>query len=190
MQYLSCPAAWTGALGAVGQSEITQPTGVACPQSSPFSLRQTMVTWCYHMGTWDGRSRVWHLLWSTGPIQNICWRKPAERVVSGAWQGHVYSVELEGRKKSAILGSSWTPLMSYHVVSHSGAMECLGDLLFPTSNIFKGILFLLCSLWRGGVTPDTLGLTAWLCWILEDSCPDARVTCITSGPQIFFYFFF
>lgn len=54
--------------------------------------------------------------------------------------------------------------MSYCVGSHSGAMGCHGDLLFLTSNIFKGILF-LCSLWRGGVTLDTLGLAAWLCWI-------------------------
>lgn len=75
---------------------------------------------------------------------------PGESVVRGAWQGHICSVELqwslEGGKKSTIVASPWTPETSYPLASHSGAMGCHGDFLFPTSKLFKGILLLLCSL--------------------------------------------
>lgn len=162
------------------------------PQVSP-ALRAALSqadsgSWYYHMGTWDGWSRVWHFLWSTGLTQQICLRKSAERVVRGAWQGHTCSVELEGRKKSSILGSSWTPVMSYPVVSHSGAMGCHGDLFSPTFNLFKGTLFLLCSLWRGDVTPDILGFAAWLCWV------GSKILVLMQGSldslEIFWFFLF
>lgn len=77
-----------------------------------------------------------------------------------------------------ILGSLWTPIMCCPVASHSGAIECHGDFVFPISNLFKSILLLLCSLW------SSWRCDWWYAWLgglvvlgrLKGPTPDAVVT--------------
>lgn len=86
----------------------------------------------------------------------------------------IYSVELEGRKKSPILGSSWTSLMSYRVPQWSNGVPW-----WPLISYLQHI--------QRNLVPPLLSLEEWCdpwyTWFgslvvldrLEDPCPDARV---------------
>lgn len=114
-------------------------------------------------------------------LEEIC-----REVVRGAWQGHIYSVELEGWLERS--QPCWVILDPSYVVSRSGAMGCHGDLLFPTSNLFEGILFVFCSLWKAGVTCDTWFGSLVVLRRLKDPCPDAGVTWEFRSFFLFFFF--
>lgn len=149
-QCLSCPAAWTGDLGAVGQSELTH-THRCHLSSEQLLLSQADNGYVLlphgHM-RWMEQGVAPPLKHRTDPedlLEEIS-REGCQRCLTGI----CLLCELEGGKKSTILWSSWTPVMFYPVVSHSGSMGSHGDLFISYLQPIQRNLF-----------PPLLSLEGW-----------------------------